>query len=70
MPTLRALIAAAAPTLPPRRRAFAAELYVATLAAMGKHVSETARTIAEVDRWAAATADMFLSHLGVRARRA
>jgi AcrR family transcriptional regulator len=69
MPTLRALIASAAPTLPPRRRAFAAELYVATLSALGKHVSETARTLAEVDRWAAATAEMFLSHLGVRTRR-
>lgn len=69
MPTLRALIGAAAPKLPPRRRAFAAELYVATLAAMGKHVSETARSVAEVDRWAAATAEMFLSHLGVRTPR-
>jgi AcrR family transcriptional regulator len=63
MPVLRALIAEAAPDLPHRRRAFAAELYVATLAAMGKHVSETARTVAEVDTWAAATADMFLAAL-------
>jgi AcrR family transcriptional regulator len=63
MPLLRALIAEAAPSLPPRRRAFAAELYVATLVAMGKHVSEMARTLAEVDTWAVATADMVLSHL-------
>jgi AcrR family transcriptional regulator len=69
LPILRALIASAAPTLPPRRRAFAAELYVATLVALGKHVSETARTVAEVDRWAAATAKMFLSHLAVRGVR-
>jgi hypothetical protein len=39
---------------------------VATLAAMGKHVSETAHSRGEVDTWAAATADMFLAHLGVR----
>jgi AcrR family transcriptional regulator len=69
VPLLRALIAQAAPDLPPRHRAFAADLYLATLVATGKHVSETARTIAEVDTWAAATADMFLSHLGTSARR-
>ncbi|HTB59939.1 MAG TPA: TetR family transcriptional regulator [Polyangia bacterium] len=63
MPLLRALIAEAAPDLPPRRRAFAARLYVATLAGMGKHVSETARSRAEVDSWAAAIAGMFLAHL-------
>ena len=63
MPLLRGLIAEAAPDFPRRRRAFAAQLYVATLAAMGKHVSETARSPAEVDTWAAATADMFLAHL-------
>jgi AcrR family transcriptional regulator len=66
MPLLRALIAEAAPDLPRRRRAFAAQLYVATLAAMGKHVSEIARSPGEVDTWAAATAEMFLAHLGVR----
>jgi AcrR family transcriptional regulator len=69
IPLLRALVAEAAPDLPPRRRAFAAELYVATLAAMGAHVSETARSFAEVDTWAAATADMFLAHLGLTSRR-
>lgn len=63
MPLLRALIAEASPHLPRRRRAFAARLYVATLAGMGKHVSETARSRAEVDSWAAAIADMFLAHL-------
>ncbi len=63
MPLLRALIAQAAPDLPRRRRAFAARLYVATLAGMGKHVSETARSRPEVDRWAAAIAEMFLAHL-------
>jgi AcrR family transcriptional regulator len=69
MPLLRALIADAAPALPRRRRAFAARLYVATLAGMGKHVSETASSAAEVDTWAAAITDMFLTHLGVRPAR-
>jgi len=67
--TLRALIASAAPSLAPRRRALAAELYIATLVALGKHVSETAHTVVEVDRWSSATAEMFLSHLGVRSVR-
>jgi AcrR family transcriptional regulator len=69
MPLLRALVAAIAPDLSRHRRAFAAELYVATLVAMGKHVSETARTLAEVDTWAAATAEMFLSRLALTAGR-
>jgi AcrR family transcriptional regulator len=69
MPRLRALIAEVAPGMPPRRRDFAAELYVATLTAMGKHVSETARGTAEVDRWATAAADMFLAYLRTPARR-
>src|SRR5215471_8430533 len=43
--TVRALIASAAPSLPSRRLAFAAELYVAALVALGKHVSETAHTV-------------------------
>ena len=57
------LIARAAPGLSRKRRTFAAELYLATLSAMGKHVSETVHTRAEVERWAAATADMFLAYL-------
>lgn len=63
MPVLLSLIDAAAPGITPKRRSFAAELYVATLAGMGKHVSETARTRAEVDQWSEATADMFLAYL-------
>ncbi|MEY4509854.1 MAG: hypothetical protein RLZZ450_1976 [Pseudomonadota bacterium] len=63
-----ALIGRAAPKLSAKRRAFAAELYLATLSAMGKHVSETVQTRAEVDRWAAATADMFLAYLQPRSR--
>jgi AcrR family transcriptional regulator len=63
LPRLLAMIGAAAPGLAPRRRAFAAELYLATMSSMGKHVSETVRTPAEVDAWAAAVADMFLAWL-------
>ncbi len=62
-PLLVNLIGEAAPGISPRRRAFVAELYMATLAGMGKHVSEVSRTRAEVDTFAAATADMFLAYL-------
>jgi AcrR family transcriptional regulator len=64
MPVLRALIAEVAPGLSPRQRAFAAELYVTTLSAMGKQVSESERTRVEVDAWASAVAEMFLAYLG------
>jgi AcrR family transcriptional regulator len=63
MPLLRGLISEVTPGLSPRGRTFAAELYVAVLVALGKHVSETARGTAEVDRWANASADMFLAYL-------
>ncbi len=63
LPVLRALVSEVAPHLSPRRRSFAVELYLSLLSAMGKHVSEAARSAAESDRWAAATADMFLSYL-------
>jgi AcrR family transcriptional regulator len=69
LPILHALIDEAAPGLPPRRRAFAAEMYIAQLAAMGKHVSEATRSAAEVDAWANATADMFLAYLNEMKRR-
>jgi AcrR family transcriptional regulator len=63
LPMLLQLIREAAPGLSARRRAFAAELYIATMSAMGKHASETTRSRAELERWAAATADMFLAYL-------
>jgi AcrR family transcriptional regulator len=69
MPVLLALLDEAAPGLTPRRRAFAAELYLATLTAMGKQVSEAGHTPAEVDAWAEATADMFLAWLRQLPRR-
>jgi AcrR family transcriptional regulator len=63
MPVLLALLDEAAPGIPARRRAFAAELFIASMTTLGKHVSETERTSAAVDRWADATADMFLAYL-------
>lgn len=67
---LVALVADAAPQLPPKRRAFAAELYVALLKAMGEHVSETKHTRAEVEHWGEAVAAMFLAYIGARSERA
>lgn len=62
-PLLNALIKETAPKLSPQKRAFAADMYIALMSAMGEHVSETAKSRAEVDRWSAATADMFLAWL-------
>lgn len=60
---LRGLIREVAPDLSPERGAFAADLYVALLAGMGEHVSETQQSRTEVARWAHAIADMFLGYL-------
>jgi AcrR family transcriptional regulator len=68
-PLLLRLLEATAPKLTARRRAFAAELYVALFSALGKHVSETARSPDEVDAWAVASADMFLAYLRETERR-
>jgi len=57
------LIGQVAPKLSAKRRAFAVELYVSLLTAMGEHVSETAHSRAEVAKFANATADMFLGYL-------
>lgn len=67
LPILRSLLEQAAPGLSARRSRFAAELFAALLSSLGKHVSESGRTAAEVDAWAAATADMFLAYLATRA---
>jgi AcrR family transcriptional regulator len=63
LPVLRALVAEVAPGLSRRRRDLAVELYLSLLSAMGKHVSETAHSPAEVEAQAGATADMFLAYL-------
>lgn len=60
---LRATLAEAAPNLTRRQLAFAGELYVATMGALGKHVTDDERSPREVARWADASADMFLAHL-------
>jgi AcrR family transcriptional regulator len=70
MPMLKALLGEAAPGLSARRRAFAAELYIASMKSMGKHVSEAGLSPARVDAWATATADMFLAYLGECSARA
>jgi AcrR family transcriptional regulator len=69
LPMLRALIGKAAPRITSRRRAFAAELYIGVMSAMGKHVSDIAATRAEVDVWATAVSDMFLAYLRGQQRR-
>ena len=63
MPVLLGLLDEAAPGLPPRRLAFGAELFVASMSSLGKLVSERGHTEAEVDAWALATADMVLAYL-------
>jgi AcrR family transcriptional regulator len=63
MPVLLALLDEAAGGLPARRRSFAADLFIASMTSLGKHVSETDPTPAEVEAWATATADMFLAYL-------
>ncbi|MFY0536867.1 TetR family transcriptional regulator [Nannocystis pusilla] len=69
LPLLAGLIDEVAPNITPRRRAFAVELYVTLMSAVGKQVSEAGRTPAEVDAWATAIADMFLAHLREPKRR-
>lgn len=63
LPLLLALIDDVAPGLPRSQRAFAADLYIGAMAALGKHVSEPVRTRSEVDTWANAVADMFIAWL-------
>jgi AcrR family transcriptional regulator len=63
MPILHALLDEAAPGLPRRRRAFAADLYIATMASLGAQISETVRGRREVDEWADAAAEMFIAWL-------
>ena len=58
---LRFMIAAA-PRANRSERAFAGELLVATMAALGREVSELSPTPSQVDRWADATADMLLGY--------
>ena len=63
LPVLRALVSRSRRTSRGAGSEFAVELYVSLLSAMGKHVSETARSTADVEARAGATADMFLAYL-------
>lgn len=67
---LLATLAEAAPRLRRPQLSFVAELFTATMGALGKHVTDQERTPAEVDRWANASADMFLAHLAALNREA
>jgi AcrR family transcriptional regulator len=51
------------PGVPVRERAFASDLVMTTMSAIGKKVSEQGYSRTEVDRWAAATGDMFCAYL-------
>jgi AcrR family transcriptional regulator len=59
---IRRFMAAVAPRANRSDRAFASELLVATMAALGREVSERGPTPPQVDRWADATADMLLGY--------
>jgi AcrR family transcriptional regulator len=51
------------PGAPVRERAFASDLVMTTMSAIGKKVSEQGYSRNEVDRWATATGDMFCAYL-------
>ncbi len=51
------------PGVPAPERAFATDLVMTTLAALGKNVSEQGYSQAEVERWATATGDMLCAYL-------
>ena len=54
------------PGVPARERAFAGDLVMTTLSALGKNVSEQGYSQAEVARWATATGDMLCAYLEAR----
>ena len=51
------------PGVPVRERAFASDLVMTTMSAIGKKVSEQGYARTEVERWATATGDMFCAYL-------
>jgi AcrR family transcriptional regulator len=51
------------PRVPVRERAFASDLVMTTMSAIGKKVSEQGYARTEVERWATATGDMFCAYL-------
>lgn len=59
----QAFLAEALPAAPQAQRALAGEVIKTTLSKVGKHVSETTRSPAEIDAYAEAIADMFCAYL-------
>jgi AcrR family transcriptional regulator len=61
--TIQAFMQEALPGSSKRTRALAADLITATMSAVGKQFSTTPRTVAEVNAYAGAMADMFCAYL-------
>jgi AcrR family transcriptional regulator len=66
MPALAALMGEIEPRLDASARRRAAEMFVATMAALGEHVSNGEKSPRAVDAWASDVADMFLAWLATR----
>lgn len=65
-PALEALMSELAPRLEPSARRRAAEMFIATMASLGEHVSNEHKTLRAIDAWAKDAADMFLAWLRSR----
>jgi AcrR family transcriptional regulator len=65
MPALAALMGEIEPRLDPSERRRAAEMFGATMGALGEHVSNKHKTLRAVDAWANDVADMFLAWLRI-----
>ena len=61
--TLKAFMQEALPEASQAARTLAGDLIMTTLSAVGKHLSESARTPAEIEAYAEAMADMFCAYL-------
>jgi hypothetical protein len=62
-PLLAALMGEIEPRMSASDRRRAAEMFLATMAGLGEHVSNTQKTAAAVDAWAIMVAEMFLAWL-------
>jgi hypothetical protein len=69
MRRVQAFMDEALPGVPARDRAFAADLVMTTMTAVGKKISEQHRPAAEVDAWAMASAEMYCGYLVSLTRR-
>jgi AcrR family transcriptional regulator len=67
--TIRAFMREALPEASEAVRALAGDLITTTLSKVGKHVSETPRSAAEIEAYADALADMFCAYLASLDRR-